>query len=251
MYYGLYMSAAGAHAQSQRVEVLSNNLANVDTVGFKKELALLEARDAEEVERGLAQRGSRTITDVGGGIRMPSTATSYGVGAFRQTNFRADFALEDPSHFFLVQRGNEKLLTRAGNFTLDVEGRLLTQAGDAVLASDEKPVQLDPLLPFRMLAGGILDQFGDQVEMGIVKPASRDELRKIGTNYFAPPGGKVELAPIEERRVRHGWQELSAVNPVQEMVEMIAAQRTYEANIRLIQEHDGATSSLIGRMLRA
>ncbi len=251
MYYGLYMSAAGAHAQSQRVEVLSNNLANVDTVGFKKELALLEARDSEAIERGLAQRGSRTITDAGGGIRMPTTATSFGLGALRQTNLRTDFALEDPRHFFLVQRGNEKLLTRAGNFTLDAEGRLLTQSGDAVLGSDESPIQLDPLLPFRMLPGGILDQFGDQVELGIAQPKNRDDLRKVGSNYFAPPKGKVEFAPIEERRVRSGWQELSSVNPVQEMVEMIAAQRTYEANIRLVQQHDGVTSSLIGRMLRA
>jgi flagellar basal-body rod protein FlgF/flagellar basal-body rod protein FlgG len=251
MYYGLYMSAAGAHAQSQRVEVLSNNLANVDTVGFKKELALLEARDSEAIERGLAERGSRTVTDVGGGIRMPITATNYGLGALRQTNFRTDFALEDPSQFFLVQRGNDKLLTRAGNFTLDTEGRLLTQSGDAVLDSDEKPIQLDPLLPFRMLPGGTIDQFGDRVELGIAKPTSRDDLHKVGSNYFAQPGGKVELAPEAERRVRHGWQELSSVNPVQEMVEMIAAQRTYEANVRLIQQHDGATSSLIGRMLRA
>ena len=250
MYYGLYMSAAGAHAQSQRVEVLSNNLANVDTIGFKKELALLEARDSEAIERGLAQRGSRTITDSGGGIRMPTTATSFGLGALRQTDFRADFALEDPSHFFLVQRGTERLLTRAGNFTLDPAGRLLTQSGDAVLASDEKPVELDPLLPFRLLPGGILDQFGNQVELGIVKPANRGALEKVGHNYFAAPKS-VELAPIEERRVRQGWQELSGVNPVQEMVELIAAQRTYEANIRLIQQHDTTTSSLIGRMLRA
>jgi len=251
MYYGLYMSAAGAHAQSQRVEVLSNNLANVDTVGFKKEMALLEARDSEAIERGLAQRGSRTITDVGGGIRMPTTATSYELGALRQTNFQNDFALEDPRQFFIVQRGNEKLLTRAGNFTLDVEGHLLTQSGDAVLASDEKPIQLDPLLPFRVLPGGIIDQFGDRVELGIAKPTRRDDLHKVGNNHFALPGNKVELAPPEERRVRHGWQELSSVNPVQEMVEMIAAQRTYEANVRLIQQHDGMTSSLVGRMLRA
>ena len=102
-----------------------------------------------------------------------------------------------------------------------------------------------------MLPGGILDQFGDQVELGIAQPKNRDRLRKVGHNYFAPPKGRVELAPVEERRVRNGWQELSGVNPVQEMVEMIAAPRTYEANVRLIQQHDGATSSLIGRMLRA
>lgn len=251
MYYGLYTSAAGAHAQSQKVEVLSNNLANVDTVGFKRELALLEARDSEAIERGLDQRGSRSANDVGGGIRMQQTATDFQLGALRQTGFRNDFALENPGHFFLVQRGNEQLLTRAGNFMLDNEGRLLTQEGDAVLASDEKPIQLDPTLDFQVLDGGVIDQFGDQFELGLVKPTRPADLRKVGTNYFDGRGSEVAAVPVEERGVRHGWQELSGVNPVQEMVELIAASRTYETNIRLIQQHDGMTSSLVSRMLRA
>ena len=251
MYYGLYISAAGAHAQSQKVEVLSNNLANADTVGFKKELALLEARDAEAIERGLAQRGSRAITDVGGGIHMPTTATTFELGALRQTSDLRDFALEDPGQFFLVQRGGQRLLTRAGNFTLDAEGRLLTQSGDAVLGSDEQPIQLDPLLPFRMLPGGVIDQFGDRFELGVARAADVASLKKVGHNSFDPASSQVTIVPLEERRVRNGWRELSAVNPVQEMVELIAATRTYEANVRLIQQHDGITSSLVSRMLRA
>jgi flagellar basal-body rod protein FlgF/flagellar basal-body rod protein FlgG len=249
MYYGLYMSAAGAHAQSQRVEVLSNNLANVDTVGFKKELALLEARDSEAIERGLDYAGSRSMNDVGGGIRMPATATDFATGAFRQTGIPTDFALEDPRDFFLVRRGDEVLLTRAGNFQVDSEGRLLTQSGDQVLAADQEPIQLDPTLPFRMLPGGVIDQFGDQFALGLARPANLADLRKVGSNNFQSPGPLTPLAD-DQRRVKNGWQELSSVNPVQEMVELIAASRTYETNIRLIQQHDGMTSSLVGRMLR-
>src|SRR5262245_56050330 len=70
MYYGLYMSAAGAHAQNTKVEVISNNLANVNTVGFKRELALLHARESEAIERGAVGRGTGAIEDVGGGTRM-------------------------------------------------------------------------------------------------------------------------------------------------------------------------------------
>jgi flagellar basal-body rod protein FlgF/flagellar basal-body rod protein FlgG len=251
MYYGLYVSAAGAHAQSQKVEVLSNNLANVDTVGFKRELALLEARDSESIERGQSFRGSRSVEDIGGGIRMPATATDFALGSLRQTNVPTDFAIEDPNHFFLVKRGDETLLTRAGNFRLDSEGRLVTQEGDAVLDSEGSPIQLDPLLPWRMLQGGVIDQFGEQYPIGLVTPPSRDSLRKLGTNYFADTSGNAFPVPAEQRAVRNGWQELSSVNPVREMVELIAASRTYETNIRLIQQHDGMTSSLVGRMLRA
>src|SRR5438132_7197672 len=83
MYYGLYMSAAGAQAQSQKVEVLSNNLANVNTVGFKRELALLQARDSEAIERGMAGRGNGALEDIGGGVRMNATYTDFSPGTMQ------------------------------------------------------------------------------------------------------------------------------------------------------------------------
>src|SRR5437762_8040997 len=85
MYYGLYMSAAGAQAQSQKVEVLSNNLANVNTVGFKRELALLQARDSEAIERGMATRGKGALEDIGGGVRMNATWTDFSTGTDRKS----------------------------------------------------------------------------------------------------------------------------------------------------------------------
>jgi flagellar basal body rod protein FlgG len=250
MYYGLYMSAAGAHAQSQHVEVLSNNLANADTVGFKRELALLEARDSAAIERGLDHRGSRGMNDVGGGIRFGATATDFRVGKFRETGNKTDLALETPDTFFAVQRGKEMLLTRAGNFQLDADGNLVTQENDPVLASDASPIQLDPQVPWRVLPGGIIEQGGDATEIGIFQPTDLPSLRKVGQNYFSMAGKLPDPVEPEDRAVRSGFEELSAVNPVEEMVDLIAASRNYESNIRLIQQHDQATSQLINRMLR-
>lgn len=250
MYYGLYMSAAGAHAQSQQVEVLSNNLANADTVGFKREIALLEARDSEAIERGLDSRGSRSANDIGGGIRFSATATDFRVGKFHETGRPTDLALETPGDFFAVQRGKEQLLTRAGNFQLSTDGTLLTQENDPVLASDGSPIQIDPALPWRVLPGGVIQQAGDTVEIGIFRPSDRRSLEKIGQNYYAVRGKKPDPVAPEERALRGGYEELSAVNPVEETVELIAASRTYEANVRLIQQHDQATSQLISRLLR-
>src|SRR4029078_296885 len=85
MYYGLYFPAAGANAQSQKVEVLSNNLANVDTVGFKREIALLEAREAEAIERGLPSRGTGQLEDIGGGVRLRATHTDFSPGTLQRT----------------------------------------------------------------------------------------------------------------------------------------------------------------------
>jgi flagellar basal-body rod protein FlgG len=97
----------------------------------------------------------------------------------------------------------------------------------------------------------LIQQAGDTIELGIFRPADPEALRKIGQNYFQVPRGK-QPVPVEpeNRAVRGGYQELSAVNPVEETVELIAASRSYEANIRLIQQHDQATSQLINRLLR-
>lgn len=250
MYYGLYLSAAGAHCQSQKVEVLSNNLANVDTAGFKKELALLEARDAEAIERGLDRRGSRSHNDVGGGVEMNHTATDFSVGTLRSTGIPTDFALEAPNAFFVVQRGDEQLLTRAGNFHLAADGRLLTQDGDAVLGSDNAPIQLDPSLPWRVLPGGLIEQGQDRREIGVRKATALSDLKKVGQNCFTAPAGRTQPAAEAERRVRSGYLEMSSVNSVQEMVELIAASRAYETNIRMIQYHDSITGSLVNRLLK-
>src|SRR4029079_1295416 len=116
MYYGLYMSAAGANSQSHKVEVLSNNLANVNTVGFKRELALLDARESEAIERGLLRRGTQELEDVGGGVRMDATFTDFSPGTMQLTHMHSDLAIDATNTFFQVQRGGQTLLTRAGNF---------------------------------------------------------------------------------------------------------------------------------------
>ena len=250
MYYGLYLSAAGAAAQGQKVEVLSNNLANVDTVGFKRELALLEARESEAIERGLSTRGSRSLNDVGGGSGQNETATDFHVGTLRATGIQTDMALEAANAFFLVQRGKEQLLTRAGNFQLDSEGRLQTREGDAVLASDGSPIQIDATLPWELLPGGLIAQAGDAKEVALRRATDLRGLTKAGHNYFSAPAEGHQPLPPEERLVRRGYIEMSGVNPIQEMVDLIASQRGYETNTRMIQNHDSMTSSLISRMLR-
>jgi len=249
MYYGLYTSAAGAQAQSHKVEVLSNNLANVNTVGFKRELALLQARDSEAIERGMMGRGTGAIEDVGGGVRMNATFTDYSPGTMQLTHLPTDLAIDSPDTFFLVQNDKQKMLTRAGNFHLDNEGTLVTASGDPVLSTDGTPVQLDPALPFRFVSGGVVEQAGERTELALICPKNVSRLQKAGENYFKPAQAS-DLVPADERLVKVGYLEMSGVNPVEEMVELITASRAYEANVRIIQQHDSATSELITRMLK-
>jgi flagellar basal body rod protein FlgG len=148
-----------------------------------------------------------------------------------------------------VKRGDQHLLTRSGNFHLSASGSLQTAQGDSVLSSGGDPIQLNPALPWRVLPGAVIDQGSDRIEVGLVRPKSLPALQKVGENYFRDKGATSPV-PAADRRIRSGYLEMSSVKPVEEMVELIAASRAYEANVRVIQQHDTATSELISRMLR-
>src|SRR5262245_50880306 len=110
MPYGLYISAEGAYSQSKRMEVLANNLANVDTPGFKRDLALCRARFAEEISRGQDHHGSGSINDVGGGVWMNHTATDHSQGTLQRTDIPTDMAVNGDG-YFVVQKDGHNLLT--------------------------------------------------------------------------------------------------------------------------------------------
>jgi flagellar basal body rod protein FlgG len=251
MAYGMYISAAGADAQSRRVEVLSHNLANVDTPGFKKELALLAARPSEAIERGDDYAGSRSINDVGGGVGLKETLTDFRAGVYKKTNVSTDMAIADDKSFFLVQKDGQKFLTRAGNFRFSGDGQLQTPDGYAVLSSDGTPVTSEPGSPFepRFLPDAAMTQGNATTFLALVRPKSLGDLARAGENLFSPLAD-VTPTPEGERRVMTGELEMSSVKPTEAMMELIEASRAYEANVRLIQHQDSVLGSLINRLLR-
>lgn len=249
MPYGLYISAEGAQAQSRRLEVIANNLANVDTPGFKRDLALFQARFAEQTQRGSDYHGSGSINDVGGGVAFDETVTEYGQGPVRETGNPTDMAI-DGDGFFLVGRDGEQFLTRAGNFYLDPEGNLLTQSNHNVLSAAGSPIQIDPTIGEWTLSGdGTIQQAGTGIPLALVRPQTAGDLTKIGEGRFQALG-PVEPVPQNERRVMQHFVEGSGVNPTLEMMEMIGASRSFEANVQLIKHQDEMLGSLINRVLR-
>ena len=249
MPYGLYISAEGAQAQSRRLEVIANNLANVDTPGFKRDLALFQARFAEATQRGSDYHGSGTINDVGGGVAFQETVTEYGQGPARETGNPTDMAI-DGDGFFLVGRDGEEFLTRAGNFYLDENGFLLTQSNHSVLSDAGSPIQVDTTLgPLTITSDGSVQQGDTSVPLALVKPRTPGDLTKAGESLFRPTG-PVEPVAANERRVQQHFVEGSGVNPTMEMMEMISASRSFEANVQLIKHQDEMLGSLISRVLR-
>ncbi len=249
MPYGVYLSATGAHAQSRRMETLSNNLANVNTPGYKPQHAVMQARFAELIEQGKVPSGLGGADDIGGGVTIGPTETQFAVGPLKSTGRDTDFALNDPESFFVVQRGDEQFLTRAGDFLFDARGRMVNQAGDQVLGSDGNPIQIEPGVPYQVAGDGRVLQAGSSFEMMLAKPKSLGDLSHVGGNQFKPLA-EFDLVGGGQREVVAGMLEQSAVSPTRAMMELIETSRVYEANVRMIQNQDSVMGSLINRVLQ-
>lgn len=249
MPYGLYLSAAGANAQSHRLEVLSHNLANVNTTGFKPHMAMLQSRHAEAIEDGSALGGQGTVDDVGGGITINPPVTQFEQGALQSTGNHTDFAINDRESFFAIQRGETQLLTRAGNFTIDSQGTLVTQQGDPVMATTGGRIVINPNEDYQVADDGSIVQGGTRQTIRLVRPREIGDLSRVGENLFEPLTDVNEV-PSAQRQLRSRTLESSAVKPTTAMMELIEASRVYEANVRMIQTQDEAMGQLLGRILR-
>lgn len=249
MPYGVYLSASGAHAQSHRMQVLSHNLSNVNTPGFKPEQAVVQSRFAEMIAAGEVPEGLGGADDLGGGATIHQAVTQFDVGPIETTQRDTDFAIHDPNSFFVVRKGDESFLTRAGNFLFDARGRLVNQAGDEVLGSNGQPIRIEPDAPYRVQPDGIVTQDGFDWEIMLARPKQLGDLTRVGDNLFKPLA-EFDLVPPAERQVVAGSLERSAVSPTAAMMELIETSRAYEANVQMIRSQDSVLGSLIGRVLQ-
>lgn len=248
MAYGLYLSAAGANAQNHRLEVLSHNLANVNTPGFKPQLAVVKSRNSEAVERGDVPAGSGGVDNLGGAVTISPSLTQFSQGPIRQTGGVGDFAINDDKSFFVVQRGDQKLLTRAGNFNFDSSGKLVTSVGETVLSEGGGPIIVNPLLPYTVKDDGSVVQGTQRQNLMLARPKETGDLSRVGDNLYQSLT-ELTMVPNNERIVVGGAIEESAVKPTAAMMELIEASRVYEANVRMIQTQDQTLGSLISRVL--
>lgn len=250
MSYGMYISAEGAKAQSRRLEVISNNMANVDTAGFKPDVAIFQARFAEAIQTGDAFPGSKGLADLGGGVKTIETLTDYSPGKLNRTGNQGDVAILGEGYFAVEpDEGDTALLTRAGTFRLDNQNRLvMADTGRPVLSADGGVIELDPTQAYTISSGGNVEQAGEQIPLALVQPNNDSELQKIGANLFRP---RAEVFPVEtaNREVAQGFLEMSGTSSTDQMMAMIQTNRAFEANTQMIRHQDTATGSLISRIL--
>lgn len=253
MVKGLYTAHTGMVNEQNRLDVLSNNLANAGTTAYKKEGTTSRAF-ADELAIKIKDTSDygipKGLGTINLGVKIGETYTDYTQGGFRVTDKKTDLALDGEGFFvisFTDKAGNTSAkLTRDGAFTLTRDGYLVTKDGDYVLnqngAQNMNPgtgnyVQINPNLDFTVMSDGTIIQNNQVVgRIGVVDVADYNYIAKYGENmYDIVAGGQVEAS---DANVEQGVLEVSNVNVVSEMVEMITITRAYEANQKIIQTID-------------
>lgn len=245
MVKGLYTAYTGMLNEQHRMDVLTNNLANADTNGFKKEGATSQSFDAILAYKIKdSSEGYQLAKRIGynhPGVKIGEGYTDFSQGPMKNTGNTFDLALTDKG-FFAVEFTNKSgessvKYTRDGNFTLTQEGNLVTQDGDAVLDTNGSPVKLDPLKKSEINTSGQIIQDGRVVAtLQITDFEDYNYLKRYGENYFEPVDGAEETDAAAQ--VYSGYLETSNISVVTEMVNMITVSRAYESNQKVITTYD-------------
>ncbi|MEX0819848.1 MAG: flagellar basal-body rod protein FlgG, partial [Pirellulaceae bacterium] len=251
----LYTAATGMQAMETKLDVIANNLANVNTTGFKKGRANFEdlfyrheaMPGADPAGGGLAATGK----SIGLGTRVSSIQTNFQQGAFEQTGSRYDVAIEGPG-FFQVEdvASGTNLYTRSGNFSVNANGQLVlgsATAGRVVQSQVTIPpnvldvaIQADGNVLVR-LPGQEQPQSVGQIQLSnFVNP---EGLLKLGENLYqeTEASGQANLGIPGDTGLgvlQQGALEASNVEPVQELIDLITTQRSFELNSQAVQAGD-------------
>ncbi len=247
MVKGLYAAYTGMINQQNRMDVLTNNLANVNTNGYKKEGATSQSfKDALAYKIKDYSEGVRLARYIGvnnPGVKIGEGYTDFSQGPLKSTGNTYDMALTDTG-FFAIEYTNKSgetsvKYTRDGNFTVNSNGELVTQDGDFVLNINGDHVELNP-----ETANTQINIYGQIIQEGVVVDQIQvtdfedyDYLEHFGENYYQPIEGAVEIEPAAE--IYAGFLETSNISVVSEMVNMISVNRAYESNQKVITTIDG------------
>lgn len=263
MVKGLYTAYTGMLNEQNRMDIMTNNLANADTNGYKKEGSTAQTfadTYAIKIKDTSAYNIPRTIGGISLGVHIGENYTDYEQGSFRVTDSPYDLAIGGDG-FFAISCTNKQgetsvKYTRDGAFTVNKQGYLVTKDGDYVLnqngALNSNPgadnfIQIDPNQEFTIDENGNIWQNNVQIgQVGLVDFADYNYIEKYGENlYNLVDGGQVAAA---DGQIEQGTLEASNVNVVSEMVDMITITRAYESNQKIIQTIDSMLDKAVNQV---
>ncbi len=253
MLRGLYTAYTGMLAQQQKMDTISNNLANVNTIGFKKDAAVFEAfEDVYKIKINDPEAiGQKSIGKGNLGVKVGEIYTDFTQGTFQQTDSPIDLALEGSGMFVIgVPNGDGELsykYTRDGSFNMDSQGRLVTQEG-FFLIGENGPITLANTNVRISEEGNIFSgaELADKVR--IVDFENLNQLKKVGSNFYEASDTAGEKA--FGGKVIQGFLESSNVSSMDEMIHMINVMRTYESNQKIITTYDTTLDKAVNEVGR-
>jgi flagellar basal-body rod protein FlgG len=257
MIRALYTAASGMNAQQTNIDNVANNLANVNTTGFKKTRVEFEDLVYQEIRQAGSDASAATEApvglDMGLGTRAVATARNFSAGNLQSTNAPLDLAIEGDGFFQISLPNGTTGYSRAGSFHLDSQGNIVTAEGYPLEPQITVPtnatsvsISKDGIVSAAIAGQSATQQLGTIELASFANPAG---LTPLGGNLFAPTtasGDPETGAPGTDARgtLAQGFLEDSNVSVVEEMVNMIVGQRAYEANSRVVKAADEMLSQV-------
>ncbi len=275
MFKGFYTAASGMLAQQRRTEMLTNNMANANTPGYKADQSsvrsfpemLLSRLDYKTIPVEEKKLNWNSLSPIGGlptGVYVQETNPLFSQGDLKQTNLKTDLALINGnlpinqetglpgSVFFTVQNGDEDIrYTRNGNFTVDGQGFLTTPSGYYVLDDNNQPIQLESDQFVVSENGAVLQNNVEVARLGVAYSTDPSgQLVKEGDGLFKANATLANAYNVNNVgfALKQGYTESSNVDEGQTMTEMLATYRSFEANQKVLQAYDQSMGKAVNEV---
>ena len=245
----IYISAAGALNHQKKLEILANNIANVNTTGFKEDRTTFRIYDLKSLATDNSAMSG--IAKPEPFLPLPSgTQPVFSQGGMRQTDNTLDMAIEGEG-FFSVQTPDGVRYTRNGSFNLDKDGVLVTKDGFPVLGDGGEIKIADDDKIFTVDGEGSISVDDKQIgKLNIVDFSQPYALSKVGNTLFELKDKGTKEIPAERCQIQQGYIELSNVDVIKSMTEMIETFRGYESYQKVIKSVDDVNGKAINEIGR-
>lgn len=251
MLRSLYIAGTGMITQRAKMDVITNNIANMDTVGFKgdemisrsfSDLLLNEINDPDIVNQ------RREVGPLNTGIHVDQVFTDFSAGPLEETDLQTDLAIQSDG-FFAVSTPQGVRYTRSGNFTVNSNGYLVTQEGYYVLGQNGGNLQVGTG-DFTVAGDGTITAEGRNAgKLRLVTFENLTDLRKTGNNLYTTYNN-AQPVDVANPDIKQGWQETSNVDMATVMVNMLSTQRNYQSNQQIVKMVDETLAKTVNEIAK-
>jgi len=247
---GIYVALSGAKAETNHIDVIANNLANISTIGFRSDDLLFSSLLSKDAAK-MGVKGSlpaeaeilpgldhSSLSKMNNFVQIVGGKTDFSQGRLLKTDDPLNVAIQGEGFFVVQDKEGEKYYTRDGSFHLNEEMELTHSSGDRVMDENDAPIRIDLSKEFEIKSDGRIVQDGKEMaKIALVKFTEPSQLQKKGHSQFINTKPETPPEPDTKSIVMDGMLERSNVNPIAEMTKLIAVSRRFEIIQQLIKQH--------------